>query len=301
MAVIGAKETYESRSLNAALRESLKYERSFVVQVDSLTTPLLEIALAPGVKLGDFHPESSFCICQSYNVTHRGGAAMLYNVRFTYDIFKDDEGVSDAPTFSQLPAPKWSGGSSLTQQGVFLDRTDKKIVNSAGAVLDDVEMDVAEATLTLVRCYPSNGFATMQQAIANLTNTVNKDPWASGAAKTWKCQGAKWQKQVEGDQDGKHFVYYETTWDFAYRSITWELRPLDVGLSQKVDINGVPSKTGTGRAAILGEDGKPIKEPAPLDQGVEYTGVVDGVTWPKVLTYDLYVEKDFTASFGVPS
>ena len=299
MAVIGVQETYESRSLSGALRESLKYERSFVVQVDTLATPLLDIALAPGVKLGDFHPESNYCICQSYNVTHRGGAALLYNVRFSYDIFKDDGAAT--PTFSQLPAPKWTGGTALTQQGVFLDRTGKKIVNSAGAVLPDVEMDVAEATLTLVRCYPSTGFTTMQQAIANLTNTVNNGTWAGGAAKTWKCQGAKWQRMVEGDQDGKQFVYYETTWEFAYRGITWELRPLDIGLAQKVDNNGAPSKTGTKRAAIIGEDGKPIKEPAPLDGGIEYTGAVDGVTWPKVLAYDLYVERDFTTSFGTPS
>lgn len=299
MAVTGVEETFESRSLSGSMRESLKYERSFVVQVDSMTTPLLDIALAPGVKIGDFHPESNFCICQSYNVSHRGGAALLYNVRFSYDIFKDDG--SPSPTYSQLPAPKWTGGTALTQQGVFLDRAGKRIVNSAGAVLSEIEMDVAEATLTLVRCYPSTAFATISQAIANLTNTVNNAAWAGGAAKTWKCQGARWQLMVESDSDGKQFVYYETTWEFAYRGITWELRPLDVGMTQKVDANGVPSKTGTRRAAILGEDGKPVKEPAPLDQGIEYVGAVDGVTWPKVLTYDLYVERDFTASFGTPS
>lgn len=307
MAVTGVQETYESRSLSGALRESLKYERSFVVEVDSLTTPLLEIAKAPGVRLGHFHPECNYCICQSYSVSHRGGAALMYNVKFSYDIFKDDPTEpDDDPKYEQIPAPVWSGGSSVTTVPTFVDRAGKRITNSAGTVIPDLERDQAETTLSLVRCYPGTAMATVLQALANLTNTINNAAWSGGAAKTWKCQGGRWQRKIEGDDEGARLVYFEVTWDFLYRGETWTIKPLDVGFEQKVYFSGptgewLPSKTGTKRMAINGEDGKPVREPAPLDDGIQYTGVIDGVTWPKVLSFDAYVERDFAASFGSPS
>jgi hypothetical protein len=296
MAVTAHQETFEGRTLSGALRESLKYQRSFAVEVDSPNTPLLDIAKAPGVKLGDPHPENALCVAQNFSVSHRGGAALLYSVRFNYDVYRQGQ-----KTYSKLPAPVWSGGSTVTQVGLSFDRTGKRITNSAGTPLPDQTQDIGEATLTLERCYPDTGFATMQQAIANLTNTINNATWAGGAAKTWKCQGASWEKVVEPDEDGAESVYYRATFTFAYQALTWVKQLLDIGTQQLVDANGQPSKTGTERAAIAGADNKPVREPVPLDDGIAYTGAPNAGVWPKTLAFDIYVERDFTTSFGTPS
>ena len=301
MAVVGSEELNSGRQMSGVIRESLSYDRVFLVQTTDLKTPLLTIALAPGVKLGDAHPENAACYCKSFDVSHAGGAQTLYQVTFKYEIYKEGEPLGTTP-FSQLPPNKWSGGSSITQVPTLTDRLGKVITNSAGTVIPDLQRDNGEFTLTLVRCYAEAAFSTMSQAIVNLTNTVNNATWVNGAAGTWKCQGAKWQKQVETDDAGARFAYYECTWEFAYRAAGWNLQPLDVGFVQKVDkATGLPSKTGTGKADILGEDGKSVKEPRALDAGIEYTGTIDGVNWPKVIVVDTYQQRDFATSFGTPS
>lgn len=296
MAVLGFEETLEGKALSGVVRESLEYERTFTVQVDDLATPLMTIATAPGVRLGDKHPENSAVYCKSFNVRHAGGSSTLYVVSFKYEIYREE-----AATYSNIPENKWSGGSSVTSTPTLTDRLGRPIVNSAGSMIADVQRDEGECTLTLVRCYASTAFSTMAQALANFTNTINNATWASGAAGTWKCQGGKWQKQVETDSAGAGSVYYECTWEFAYRPTGWNVKLLDVGTAEKINTTtGLPSKTGTGIAAILGDDSKPITEPVALDAGIAYKGAIDGINWPKIIEVDTYQPRDFTASFGTP-
>ena len=41
--------------------------------------------------------------------------------------------------------------------------------------------------------------------------------------------------------------------------------------------------------------------PRALDAGIEYTGTIDGVSWPKAIVVDTYQQRDFATSFGTPS
>ena len=80
---------------------------------------------------------------------------------------------------------------------------------------------------------------------------------------------------------GTTLVYWEVSFEFAYRADTWFLKPLDIGYSQKVDGEGNPTASGQYVAAILGQDKKPIKEPASLGGGVAVDAGTPG--FPKVI------------------
>jgi hypothetical protein len=285
MAVVGTVE--HIGTFSGEHRSGVTYDRSFTVRVSTPDTPLLEIAQAPGVRLGDHHPADAWVICKSFDVKPRGGAELLFTVSFKYapPELADDGGAA------ALPADVWSGGTSIQNVGVYRDRDNKVMVNSAGTVFPDITKDQSEYQLSLTRCYAEAAFAAMGADIITYTNAINSDAWAGGTARQWKCQGAKWSKKVEADRSGARLAYYEATWEFAWRS-SWQFIAIDRGYMELRD--GV-------QKAIIGQDGKPVKEQVPLEpSGLAYFGSVDGVTYPKTKTFDLYKELSFVAKFGAP-
>lgn len=270
-------------------RSGVSYDRSFTVRVSTPDTPLLEIAQAPGVRLGDHHPADAWVICKSFDVKPRGGAELLFSVSFKYSPpeLKDDNNTNT----NSLPVDVWSGGTAIQETGVYRDRQGRVMVNSAGTVFPDITKDTAEYTLTLTRCYAESAFSNMGNDIVTYTNAVNSDTWASGTARQWKCQGARWTKKIEADKTGARVAYYETSWEFAWRS-SWQFIAIDRGFMEL---------KGGVQQAIIGSDGKPVKEPMPLTAaGAAYFGTVDGLTYPKTKTFDLYTELAFGTKFGAP-
>lgn len=62
--------------------------------------------------------------------------------------------------------------------------------------------------------------------------------------------------RFEGGEDGDVIEYVETSWEFRYEPDTWKLMPWDVGFMELVSGE---------RKAILGNDGKPVKQPVALN------------------------------------
>jgi hypothetical protein len=136
---------------------------------------------------------------------------------------------------------------------------------------------MAEFSVSLTRCYGDLSFLGDLRAV---TNKLNNDTFLGCPRYTWKCQGGRFSKKTE-NANGSTFVYWEVTFEFAYREDTWFLKPLDIGYSQLVDGAGNPTGSGDYTAAILGQDKKPIKEPASLAGGVAVANGTPG--FPQII------------------
>lgn len=91
--------------------------------------------------------------------------------------------------------------------------------------------------------------------------------------------------------------YVETKWEFRFDPDGWQLKPWDIGLMEKCDSSGNASTTGTNRKAIVGKDGRPVKQPVALVNGV--AKAVGSA--PDSITADVYPVTAFGVKFGSPA
>ncbi len=100
------------------------------------------------------------------------------------------------------------------------------------------------------------------------------------------------------NKDGETNVYWEITWEFAYRADKWTLKPWDIGFAQLVNEDGEPTQAGSLRAQIKGQDGKPVRQPVALAGGVAKPAGERPDICNAPNGFDVYHEKDFTTPFG---
>ena len=290
-------ELARERSLSGKVQETDAYTRSFLVKAGSLSDSLIAISNAPGIALKDPHPENPAIVAMEYDVKCVDDSGLLFQVDFKYyakppDLQEDDGGLPPpGPIEGFGKKPTWSAGSSVSAQPINRDRDGKKIVNSAGDWLEDVQADQAEFRLG-VTLYAFNA-ADWAGTARSHTNAINSDAWNGGAIGTWKCQGCSAQLVTES-LNGTSFTLWEINWEFAYRATGWKLKLLDVGMNEKCDSEGVPSQSGDKKKAIRGPDGKPISAPVALSGGVANPGAEE----PPDVEYDVYPEQAFGPVFG---
>jgi hypothetical protein len=293
MGILAVRENADERGASGKFREAVTYTRSWTIKVDSPGTSVAAIAQAAGVSFGSPHPDDSSVFAMEFDVKPRGDSLLLYGLTVRYYTPKRD-GDTD-PT--ALPPDVWTGGSSVSSGPCWKDITGEPITNSAGVALPDLTMEIAEFSCSLTRCFAD--FSGIS-ALRNYTNKINSDSFLGCPPKTWKCQGGRFAKKTEG-APGQQFSYWEVTFDFAYREDTWVLKPLDIGYSQKVDVEGMPTASGDYLAAILGQDKRPIKEPVALAQGVGVLGPAPG--YPQVINggqgANPYAEASFSWFGGI--
>jgi hypothetical protein len=252
------------------LNDSNTYEREWFVQFDQAATTLTQVESAVGVGLGDGYPGDPTAVALSISVQGSDDIGLTWTVRISYGPQPVDSGGNEPPGNGEgnepiLKQPIWSAGSSVTSGPVTTEfindnTTTQTICNSAGDPLEGLEAEQAEFRLTLTTYFLSHT-GWMSTAV-DYTNAVNSDTWHGKAAGTWKCQGCSAQLQ-----SASWGVYWEVTWEFAYRD-TWNLLPWDIGFAERCGEDGVASSTGTKRKAILGQDKKPVKGPVALANGV---------------------------------
>ena len=187
--------------------------------------------------------------------------------------------------------PVWSGSSSVTTGPCLYDKDDEAILNSAGDPLEGMEMEMADAKLSVTNYATTH--TNWMTAAATYTNTCNTGNWNGGAIDCWKCQGCSATLATE-NVDGTTYVFWELTWEFAYRAKSWRLQPWDIGFAEKCDSEGVASAGGTSRKAIKGADGKATARPVALVAGV----AKPAGSPPDPLSFVIYQRNDFSAAFG---
>lgn len=331
MAIVWSRESAKDRGLSVKRDDGGSATRSFIVRVDDPSTALSAIMAEPGISIGDVHPTEVDLFCESIDVSAADDSGMLYEVSFDYTPNPEQEpedpedpGSDDRPGEIDGKIPSWSASSSVSSEPTFTDVDGNTITNSAGDPLEDIEVERAQFHLQLTQYYISHAdnppVVGWLGRIKQFTNAVNNDQWNGGAPGQWKCQGASAKLNVDRQgEGGAARVFWEVTWDFAYREDYWVLRPWDIGFNELVDENGDPAPTpyisggdggedigsggseddgpcagGLGRRAILGQDGKPVRQPVALEQGVAKAPCLR----PNSLWFQVYRAEDFGPAFG---
>lgn len=300
MAVVWSEEQPRERGGSGKYKDGSEWSRTFYVRTDALDTSIVDITNAPGIAFQDPHPDDSSTYMDAFDVKVADGTGLLYAVSFKYKKFQPDEiePPEDQPGSMEFKPPVWGGTSSVTTGPVPPDVNNElkdldglNICNSAGDPLEGLEQEFAEERLTLTQYYAShNDWMELARTHTNATNDGN---WNGGAERTWKCQGCSKRLNIE-NKDGTTTVYWEITWEFAYRADTWDLRPWDIGFAQLVDDEGTPTGSGTKRAQIKGRDGKGVRQPVALNNGIAKAAGEP----PDPLRFRVYPKQNFGLAFG---
>lgn len=304
MAIVFSREIPKERSASGKKKDGDEYSRAFWVRTDSTTESLVDVSNAPGIAYYDPHPDNPAAVMDSYDIKAADDSGLLYVVSFKYKKFSPDEQEDPDPGKpGSLPfkPPLWGGSSSVTtgpvrpnDNGEFKDLNNNKISNSAGDPLEGLEQEYAEERLTLTQYYNTHAGNDGWMARARgYTNAVNNADWNGGGPRTWKCQGCSKKLNIE-TIEGTTLIYWEVTWEFAYRADEWTLKPWDIGFAQLVDDEGTPTGSGTKRAQIKGQDGKGVRQPVALNNGIAKAAGEP----PDALEFFVYPEVDFMTPFG---
>lgn len=294
MAVVYCGEIANGTGCSGKFGESLKITRKWTIRVDDPSTSRLAIVNANGVQWGDGHPDNASLKAMEFDLSPADDVGMRWVNTVSYYVPQAEK----KPDENGAPASYWgaTGGSKVVP--CFVDVNGNTINNSAGDPLEGLEKEEAEASWSLTKFYFDDDWA---DDAMECTNRTNDAVWSGGAIDTWKCQfkGAKRRDYTAADGTAASCV--ETHWEFRYNADGWVLKPWDVGFMERCDSNGQPSATGTNRKAILGKDGKPVKQPVALMNGTARTPgdppvVINGGNGARV-----YQRADFDAKFGTPS
>lgn len=319
MAILWCRESVRDRQMEVAKANGGSASRSFLVRVDDPGESLASVRAQPGVSIGDAFPDDAGLACEKISVRPRDDAGMLYEVSISYSPTESagSSGDEDQPGSMDGLVPQWSGSSSVSSEPIYRDANQNVMTNSAGDPLEGLEAEQALFHLTLTQYYATHE-GWMPKA-RQLTNTVNDAAWNGGAEGQWKCQGCSAKVNIDRQgEGGAARVYWEVTWEFAWRYPDWNLHPWDIGFNELVDENGDPveiegissgsygggSGSGgnedgpcaddVGRRAILGRDKKPVRQPVALENGK----AKPPCQRPTALDFQIYDRADFMTPFG---
>lgn len=295
MAWVNYQRILDGVSVSGKFGESLQVTERWQIRVDSPATSkadiLTGVSTTSGVTWGSAHPEFSALKAMEFELSPEGKEGMRWILTVKYYV----PPATRKPQASGIPADVWEFTGGTVTVPAFVDTSGNTITNAAGDPLEGLERERHEYGWTLRKSYKTQ--ALFDTAAATYAGTVNSGTWAGGAEKTWKCylRGAKKVSvtKLDGTNDGATLDYIEASWDFKYDPSTWKLMPWDVGFMELV--------SGS-RKAIVGSDGKAVKQPVALNSNG--TKKSDGAK-PSVINsgagVDVYTTSNFTTGFGTPA
>jgi hypothetical protein len=302
MAVVSVTELLRGTGCSGKYGETYHFTRKFKVRCDTLTTPKPDIVGAVGVGYGDGHPDFASCVAMEFDCADGDESGLWWDVTWKYYV-PPTENEPDSET--DIPKDSWAATGGTTTSPCWKDKDGVVITNSAGDPLEDLEKEQAEFGWTLTKNYLTTFWQTTAMTYSN---AVNSGDWvAAGDTRCWKCAFKNASYKSLTLPDGTKIPYWETQWEFFYRAYTvnedfttvpgWDLTPWDIGFAQKVDASGTPTASGDKRAAITGQDKKPVKAPVALDGNGMAKPAGEK---PDALQFRVYSEQNFTTAFGVP-
>lgn len=303
MPPLGWRRVVEGTGLSGKVGEPLRYDEAWLIRNTSPLDSKLSLLKCVPVGWYSAHWENSACKAMEFKLSPATKEGLLWRL---------DVAFYPPPKAAQLkstgvPEDFWerSGGTSTVP--AFKDKDGVMIVNAAGDPVEGLQRERDERDWTLTKYYTSD---TWKADAAQYSGSVNTDTWDGGAARTWKCyfktakrrevenvarnkvaSNATEGEPVTGGTDEK-LVLVETVWEFRYDPDTWKSMPWDVGFHEVV---------GGEKKVILGNDGKPVKQPVALNaDGTKKTGTSP----PSVIRNGdgakLYPEQAFAGKFGSP-
>jgi len=299
MAVIATKYLPNKASGDGAFRESHNLSETWMVRVDAPppTTSVAAILTAPGMVYGTAHPSFASCKAMKWSYSAADGSGLLWNVTVQFFV-----PIIELNPANGLPLDVWSGSGTKVSLPFYKDKDDNILKNSAGDPLEGMEYEKCFRGYSLTRSYALLSDADTE--INAVNNKTNSDTWpviaGYGLPDTWKCSFTNIQKKIIITSSGATQTaarYWEVSYDIEYDEKTWHSKPWDMGFNERTDAAGVPSGTGTKRRSILGVEGRPVKQPVALANGV----ALPPGTPPVALDFDPYAKVVFGTKFGTPS
>lgn len=274
-------------SLQITERWQIRIESPAVNKADLLT----HVSTTSGITWGSAHFEFPALKAMEFNLSPEGKDGLRWMLSVNYYI----PPANKVPKENGVPEDVWERSGGTTTIPAFTDAAGDTITNAAGDPLEGLEKEREESSWTLTKYYTSS--STLETDIAAYAGKVNSGTWAGGAAKTWKCyfKGAKRQavSKLDGVDDAGELEFIESRWEFRYEPDTWKLKPWDVGFMELVSGE---------RKTIVGNDGKPVKQPVALNSNG--TKKSPG-TAPNVINngqgVDIYATANWSTALGTPS
>jgi hypothetical protein len=276
--------------------ESLRLPEKWRIRVDSPDTLRSEIVggvtATIGVTWGTAHPEFPALKAMEFDLSPATDDGMLWWLTVQYYVPPPGKVVKE----NGIPEDVWERNGGATSVPAFTDMSGTTITNSAKDPLEGLEKEREETSWSLTKHYEDE--QTLDADIDAAAGAVNDASWAGHDEKCWKCyfKGAKKQSisKLDGDDDGGMLEYIESRWEFRLDTGTWRSMPWDVGFMEL-------TSGGTERKAILGSDGKPVKQPVALNANGTQKAAGEP---PSVINngdgVDLYPSADFLTIFGTP-
>ncbi len=169
-----------------------------------------------------------------------------------------------------------------------VDKNGDGILNTAGGLITDVEMDDYRFTLRIQKNFPSVDLDSYRQ----FTNRTNSQTFFGLGPRKWKMAAPRGEMRFRGNEDTP---YYAITFEFETSSEpdhdTWDRRLIDRGLFE-IDTQGNESR-------ITDEKGRPYSTPQLLD-GFGGKQTPGGGTVPIAPDFELYDDFDF-ALLDIPT
>lgn len=303
MAVLGWRRVVDGTGLSGKVGEPARFDEAWIIRVDAPTTSKTDILKAVPVGWYSAHWENASCRAMEFKLSPANKDGMIWRLDVAFypppkETQLDEEGI---------PSDYWDRAGGTTTVPAFRDVDGEMIVNSAGDPIEGLEKEREEKTWTLTKFYADDAW---MGDVAAYAGAVNSDTWDGGDPLTWKCyfksakrreiQNVSRDKTASSDSEGsattggtdEDLVFVETVWEFRYEPETWKAMPWDVGFHELVDGE---------RKAIVGSDGKAVKQPVALN--TDGTKKTAGEA-PSVIRdgegAELYPQAAFASKFGEP-
>jgi hypothetical protein len=272
----------------------MRVQERWRIRVDTPQTNRTDIVAGVtatiGITWGSAHSEFPALKAMEFDLAPATDDAMLWMLTVSFYVPPPGKVVQE----NGIPADVWERNGGATTVPAFTDRLGNTITNAAGDPLEGLEKEREETSWSLTKYYETQ--AELDADIDAASGRVNDAVWDGWFAKTWKCyfKGAKKQSisKLDGQDDGGVLEFIESRWEFRLDPGTWKAMPWDVGFMELV---------GSERKTILGNDGKPVKQPVALNSNG--TKKSPGQA-PSVINngagVDLYLSADFGNIFGTP-
>lgn len=291
MAVVNYKRQ-NTATLSGKYGESFQISEQWEIRVDDPATSKVAIAGAvPGAYFGAAHFEIPSCKAMEFDLSPVDRSGLLWILTVRYYVPPSNRRRQE----NGIPDKVWKRRGGVETAPAFKDAAGDIITNAAKDPIEGLERERADIGWILTKCYAND--AALEADIVAYSGRTNSGTWAGYGEHQWKCDymGSEGKEisKFESDEDDGVLKYVEAQWEFRHDPQTWKCMPWDCGFMELVSGQ---------RKAILGSDGKPVKQPVALNS--DGTKKSPGSA-PSVINAGagaiLYPTANFSTGFGTPS
>lgn len=251
MSVISVQELWPGRDSDSTFGESRAHKRVFRVLTDSHADDGTVAGSAAGLPTPySAHPNDPASLAKSMSVSQDAISPRRWTVTVEYSTTTQEREEEDNPLDEPV---KRSWSCVKTTRIVDKDTDGNAVLNPAGDPYDPpIEIPRSLIKVKFVRNEPSFSGALIRAFV----DKINSGPWGGAATGNVRCDDISAEEAFK-----KGVSYFVVSYEFTEDPQGWNPAPLAQGFRELQALGG----DGEFPVKILGEDGKEIDKPVPLD------------------------------------